>query len=116
VLLIGVDLSAGAAAKKEVYYFHNTRRCPTCNAIEKETKAFLSKNFAKEMESGELVLKCLNAEDQQNKAIVKKLGVSGSSLIVINNGKTTDLTSEAFMYALKQPEKLKVAIKEALSD
>ncbi len=100
--------------KKEIYYFHNTRRCVTCKAIETETKKVLSENFAKEVENGEIVFKDFNAEESANKELVQKMGVSGSALIVVCGDKKTDLTSKGFMYALKQPEKLHSAIIDAL--
>lgn len=103
--------------KTEVYYFHNTRRCPTCMAIEKETKKVLKEQpYAEAETNGELVFKSYNAENSANKKLVKKLGVTGSSLIVVKGDKKIDLTSKGFMYALKQPEKLREALREALND
>lgn len=103
--------------KTEVYYFHNTRRCPTCMAIEKETKKVLKEQpFVDAKEEGDLVFKSYNAENAVNNKLVKELGVTGSALIVMKNGKKIDLTSKAFMYALRQPEKLKAALRDALND
>jgi len=103
--------------KTEVYYFHNTRRCPTCLAIEKETKKVLEEQpYADAKENGELVFKSFNAEDSANKKLVKKMGVTGSALIIVKGDKTIDLTSKGFMYALKQPEKLQEALRQALND
>ncbi len=103
--------------KTEVYYFHNTRRCPTCMAIEKETKKVLEEQpYADAKENGELVFKSFNAEDSANKKLVKKMGVTGSALIIVKGDKTIDLTSKGFMYALKQPEKLQEALRKALND
>jgi len=109
-----LDKTKGEKAKKEIYYFHNTKRCVTCKAIETETKKVLSENYADEVKKGEIVFKDYNAEESANKAICKEMGVSGSALIVVNGDKKTDLTSKGFMYALKQPEKLHEAIIEAL--
>lgn len=103
--------------KTEIYYFHNTRRCPTCEAIEKETKKVLNEQaFAEAKEKGELVFKSYNAEDSANKDLIAKLGVTGSSLLVLKDGEKIDLTSKGFMYALKQPEKLQEALRVALTD
>uniref|UniRef100_UPI0032180F5E nitrophenyl compound nitroreductase subunit ArsF family protein n=1 Tax=uncultured Draconibacterium sp. TaxID=1573823 RepID=UPI0032180F5E len=104
-------------AKTEVYYFHNTRRCPTCLAIEKVTKEVLEEQpYASAKKNGELLFKSYNAEDSANKKLVKKMGVTGSALIVVKGDKKTDLTSKGFMYALKQPEKLQEALRKALND
>lgn len=49
IFLISGNMESFAAMKlqnekMEVYYFHNTRRCPTCMAIEKDTKKCLRNN------------------------------------------------------------------------
>jgi len=103
--------------KTKVYYFHSTRRCQTCMAIEKETKSVLKEQpYSDAKENGELVFKSYNIENAVNKKLVDELGVSGSSLLVIKGDEKIDLTSKAFMYALKQPEKLQQALRDALGD
>lgn len=103
--------------KTKVYYFHNTRRCPTCMAIEKETKKVLKEQpYSEATENGELIFKSYNAENALNKKLVIELGVTGSALIVVKGEEKIDLTSKGFMYGLKQPEKLREALREALND
>ncbi|MDB4584360.1 nitrophenyl compound nitroreductase subunit ArsF family protein [Draconibacterium sp.] len=103
--------------KTEVYYFHNTRRCPTCMAIEKETKKVLKEQpFADAEENEKLAFKSYNAENAANKKLVKKLGVTGSALIIMKGDEKIDLTSKGFMYALKQPEKFRQALRDALNE
>lgn len=103
--------------KTTVYYFHNTRRCPTCLAIEKETKKVLKEQpFSEAKENGDLVFKSYNAENAINKKLVKELGVTGSALIIVKGEEKIDLTSKGFMYGLKQPEKLREALRDALND
>ena len=110
-------LSKVEGEKTKVYYFHNTRRCPTCMAIEKETKKVLKeKPFSEEVENGELVFKSYNAENAANKKLVEELGVTGSALIVVKGDEKTDLTSKGFMYGLAQPEKLRQALRDALGE
>lgn len=104
------------SSKKEILYFHNTRRCVTCKAIEAETKKVLDEKFSNEVKSGEIVFSEYNAEDKTNKELVKELGVTGTALIVVVGDKKTDLTSKGFMYAVKQPEKLRKAIIKALEE
>ena len=100
-----------------VYYFHNTRRCPTCLAIEKETKKVLKeKPFSEALETGEIVFKSYNAENAVNNKLLKELGVTGSALLIIKGEEKIDLTSKGFMYGLKQPEKLREVLREALKD
>ncbi len=103
--------------KTKVYYFHSTRRCATCMAIEKETKSVLKEQtYSEANENGELIFKSYNIENAVNKKLVEELGVTGSSLFVIKGEDKIDLTSKAFMYALNQPEKLREALRNALDD
>lgn len=116
----GIAVQAGQGLQNDekvtVYYFHNKRRCPTCMAIEKETKMVLQEEaFASAVEKGDIIFKSVNAEDASNKKLVKQLGVAGSALIVTKGETKTDLTSKGFMYALKQPEKLREALRETLN-
>ena len=121
VLLTGISVKAKSSlnsrieeGKTIVYYFHNTRRCPTCLAIEKESKKVLEDSFAEAFENGEIVFEAYNAEESENKELVKKMNVTGSALIIVKNGEKYDLTSKGFMYALKQPEKFRKALWEIL--
>ena len=123
VLLAVVGFQNGNAAEKvetkgktKVYYFHNTRRCMTCNAIEKVAKSTLEKSFSKELKEGNIVFETYNAEEKANKTLCKEMGVTGSALIVMKGEEKIDLTSKGFMYAVRQPEKLKEAIVKALKD
>lgn len=88
----------------------------TCNAIEKVTKNTLENSFSEELKKGEIVFETYNAEEKANKKLCQELGVSGSALIVVKGEEKTDLTSKGFMYAVKQPEKLKMAITKALKE
>jgi len=89
-----LESSTTEGEKIVVYYFHNTRRCPTCMAIEKETKKVLKEQaYADAKKNGELVFKSYNAENSANKKLVKKLGITGSSLLVVKGDKKIDLTS-----------------------
>lgn len=100
--------------KVEVYYFHNTRRCATCQAVEDVTKSSLKELYPEKLKKGELIFQSLDIEEDENEALAKKLNVSGQTLLVVKNGKKKDLTNDAFMYARNSPEKLKEKIKKAI--
>jgi hypothetical protein len=93
----------------EVFYFHNARRCATCEAVEAETKTALQ-----EMYGSEVKLFVYNLEDTEGANKAEQLDVSGQTLLVVSGSTTTDLTNEAFMYARTNPEKLKQSLKEAI--
>lgn len=100
--------------KVEVYYFHFTRRCLTCNAVEAETKKALETLYPEKVKSGKITFASVNLEDDGSKAVAEKCKASGQSLLVISGNKRTDLTNSGFMYARSQPEKLKAEIKSTI--
>lgn len=93
----------------EAYYFHNTRRCMTCNTVEKVARESL-----KELYGDAIVLKSLVFEDQSNKALVDKYKVEGQSLFLVKGNRKIDITNDAFMNAVRRPEKLKEKIKSTV--
>ncbi|GAO28464.1 nitrophenyl compound nitroreductase subunit ArsF family protein [Geofilum rubicundum] len=99
--------------KVEVYYFHFTRRCMTCNAVEKETKIALEQLYPQQMEAGKLTFTEVNLDEEGSKAIAKKSQASGQGLIVLKGDQRIDLTSQGFMNA-RNPEKLQQEIKKAI--
>jgi DNA-binding XRE family transcriptional regulator len=98
----------------EVYYFHNTRRCATCNAVEQVTRETLEEGYPEQMKSGVISFQSLNIEEGETEALAKKLGVSGQTLLIVKGDKKTDLTNDAFMYARTNPDKLKEKVKNAI--
>jgi thiol-disulfide isomerase/thioredoxin len=65
-----------------VYYFHGTRRCPTCLGIQKVIEETIEEKFAKELEADMLVFEELNFEEEKNKPYVEKYQLSFSTMIV----------------------------------
>jgi hypothetical protein len=108
------DVKAVATSKVEVYYFHFTRRCMTCNAVETESKKAVEAMYPKLMKSGKISFKAINLDDASSKTAAEKCGAEGQSLLVISGGKRIDLTSQGFMYAISNPEKLKAELKKAI--
>ena len=92
--------------KVKVYYFHNERRCATCNAVEEVTKTALNEYYPEQLKAGTVTFQSLNIEEDVNEALAKELRISGQTLLIIINGKKKDLTNDAFMYARSNPEKL----------
>lgn len=93
----------------EAYYFHYTRRCITCQSVEK-----VSADALKELYGGKIVLKSINLDETGNEALVKKLGIEGQTLLVVKGTKKVELTNDGFMYARTNPEKLKDKLKSAV--
>lgn len=103
-----------ASSTIEVYYFHFTRRCMTCNAVEVESKKAVSALYPNLVKAGKITFKAINLDDASSKPAAEKCGVEGQSLLVIGGGKRIDLTSQGFMYAVSNTAKLKAELKKAI--
>ncbi len=110
LLLLLVGLSGLDAMQKgefqksndiKVYYFHATRRCVTCVAVENVSRKAIKDNYGDEID-----FIVINREKEENLALVEKYKVSGQTLIVVKDDKVENLTNAAFMNARKKPGKL----------
>jgi len=97
-----------------VYYFHYTRRCATCNAVEDVTRLALKEYYGDKVEKGEIAFQSINIEEKEGEATANKLEIAGQALIVLKGDKITDLTEKGFLYAVSEPEKLKAEVKTAV--
>jgi len=88
-------------SKIEIFDFHSTHRCMTCNAIEANTKYTLNTFFSDELKNNKITFNVINVDKKENEKIAEKFETFGTSLIlnVIKNGKETqiNLTDFAFM-------------------
>ena len=100
--------------KIEVYYFHFTRRCMTCNNVEKVSKEAVEKQYPDKVKTGEITFKSVNLDEKEGEAIGAKLNVEGQTLLIVSGDKRVDLTEKGFMYANNSPDKLKAEIKKAI--
>ena len=93
----------------EVYYFHGTHRCTTCNTVEKVAKEALKQYYG-----DQIALQSINREEEKNSALVKKLQIAGQTLLVVKGDKKIDITTTAFMNAERSPQRLKTKLKETI--
>lgn len=77
-----------------VYYFHNTRRCPTCLGIQRGIEHTIKAKFTKDIDAGMLEFKELNMEEKPNKKYVKQFELSFSTMIVAAEAKGETLKWE----------------------
>lgn len=103
----------------EIYYFHRTDRCSTCNAIEEGITSTMTK-YKKEIEKGELTFKSLNYEEDSENEIIKNYEIESPTLLLIykKKGKKEfiDITEDAFSYARSNPSKFKKILKEKINE
>jgi hypothetical protein len=93
----------------EVYYFHATNRCVTCEAVEAVTKEALKQYYG-----DQITLKSINREEDKDNPLIEKHQISGQTLLILKGDKAENLTNFAFMNARTKPEKLKAKIKETI--
>ncbi len=107
-------LSIQAVSKVEVYYFHFTRRCVTCQAVETETLKSIQQLYPEQFKKGLITFKSLNLDEKTSEALAQKCKAEGQALLVISTSKRVDLTEQGFMYAKSQPEKLKEELNKVI--
>jgi hypothetical protein len=101
------------SAKVSVYYFHFTRRCATCMAVEENARKAVENLYPNEVKSGEYSFTSLNLDEANTKEIADKLGVGGQTLLVVRGDRKIDITSSAWL-AAHNLDKMKVEIKSGI--
>ncbi|MDO9153709.1 MAG: nitrophenyl compound nitroreductase subunit ArsF family protein [Paludibacter sp.] len=102
------------SAKIEVYYFHFTRRCITCNAIENETKTSIEALYPSQFKMEQITFKSINLDTKENEQLAKKCQVEGQALLIISGSKRIDLTDKGFMYAKSSQKKWRAELKKTI--
>ena len=97
-----------------IYYFRSPLRCETCNAVESIVKRELEGKYAEKVKSGELVFRQFNLDDPGVAEFALRFGVVFKSLIILKEGEQTNLTNEAFLYALSNPGKLEMLLEQTI--
>jgi len=92
----------------KAYYFHSTRRCATCQAVETVTQEALQEC------KPPIAFTSINRDEENNAQLVEKFKASGQKLILVKGDKIIDLTNDAFMNARTHPDKLKAKIKSTI--
>lgn len=70
-----------------VYYFHGTKRCMTCNAIETLAKEAITTKFADELANSTVVFRSINVELPENEHYIKDFQLATRSVVMQKNGK-----------------------------
>ena len=83
----------------QVFYFHFTKRCATCNAVEAKTEFALETFYGDQVKDGSIVFTSLNLEEEDGKEMSDQLGVSGQTLLLVKGEQMVNLTNEGFMNA-----------------
>lgn len=97
--------SVADADELQVYYFHFTKRCATCNAVENEAILALEMFYADQLKEGNIAFISLNLEEEDGKKMADQLKVSGQTLLLVKGDQMVNLTNEGFMNARTKPDK-----------
>ncbi|MBI9066589.1 MAG: thioredoxin family protein [Salinivirgaceae bacterium] len=97
------------ASNVKAYYFHATRRCATCQAVESVTEEAL-----KEYYGTKVSFQAINREEDKENPMLAQYKVSGQTLLIIKGDKVVNLTNEAFMNARTNPDKFKAKLKSTV--
>jgi hypothetical protein len=98
----------------QVYYFHNTKRCVTCNAVENETKLAMEMFYKDSMKAGIIEFTSMNLEENEGKDMAQSLRVSGQTLLIVKGETQVNLTNEGFMNARTNPTKFHEIVKSQI--
>ena len=76
------NLSSGnlTVEKIEIYHFHATQQCVSCKTVGAYAEETVNLFFSEELKSGRIVFGHINVDLPENAELVKKYGVTGSSL------------------------------------
>jgi len=111
---VSSDAAVSAADKIEVYYFHFSRRCVTCIAVENKTQEAIVALYPEAYGKGKITFASVNLEDEKSKPVAEKAKVTGQALVIISGDFRKDLTAEGFMYANNDFDRLKAEIKKTI--
>lgn len=64
------------------YYFHTTKRCPTCRKIESYTTESIKTGFARQLESGRLEFRVVNVDEPENEHYIDDYQITTKSVVL----------------------------------
>jgi hypothetical protein len=65
------------------YYFHTTRRCPTCRKLEAYTKEAITSGFVRDLEDKRLAWRVVNVDLPDNEHYVRDYGLTTKSVVLV---------------------------------
>ena len=98
----------------QIYYFHNTKRCATCKAVEDETLMALELFYKENIEAGTIEFTSMNLEEEEGESMAQELQVSGQTLLIVKGETRVNLTNDGFMNARTNPTKFHEILKSQI--
>jgi len=114
------DKNISSSLKLQIYYFHLSNRCHTCNNIEAEVRKNLIATFSIFLSTDILRFAVLNCELKENETLARKYDAYGATLAftVFKDGKEVkkiDLTNWAFS-KVNKPESFAAELKQKIQE
>jgi hemin uptake protein HemP len=106
------SVSATSGNDVEVYYFHRTIRCVTCNTVESEARKNIEMLYPDQLKTGKISFTVLNLEEATGKTVGDRLRVNSQTLLIVKGDQKINITNEGFLYAVSKPDKFREIIKE----
>jgi len=91
-------------------YFYYNRSCATCDAVKEVTKKTIENEYSKKVAYVEYSL-----DEPEGIELAKKMSVYGQAVLVLSKDTAFNITNEAFLYALNNPEKYEGIIKNIIN-
>jgi hypothetical protein len=66
------------------YYFHGTKRCPTCTKIEKYSRTAIDSFFVQPLKDGKLEFVTMNYDEPQNEHVWNDYKLAAQSLVLVH--------------------------------
>jgi hypothetical protein len=104
-----INAETKKVSEVKVYYFHSTRRCVTCEAVEAVSKEAINEYYGNKVS-----FESINREEDKDNSLVAKYKISGTALLIVNGKEKMDITNEAFLNARTNPDKFKSKLKSTI--
>ncbi|MEG2613458.1 MAG: nitrophenyl compound nitroreductase subunit ArsF family protein [Alistipes sp.] len=102
----------------ELLCFHGAQRCPTCVAIEDQTRAVVETTYAQQLKDSTIVLRVIDITQPENETLADHYEVTWSSLLIADRRneaeEVTNLTDIAFANARANPEKFRATLRATI--
>ena len=104
-------------SKVEVYYFHYTRRCVTCNAVETETQKTITTIYPDQAKKRQITFKSINLDEKSSEALAKKCNASDALGIDFEEKAFYDILKElCIKYDFTYPENKLIELAKAVKE
>ncbi len=79
-----IDKSKKSASKIVAYYFHRTKRCPTCMKLEQYSDEAIRQGFGDALKTGRLEWKSVNIDESTNQHFEEDYQLYSQSLVLVH--------------------------------